>query len=225
MSIQVKICGLTTADSVDASVAAGADMIGLNFFPKSPRYAAPDTARGLAARVPERVLTVGLFVDPSDDELADMLAHVPLDVIQLHGHEEPARAAHVRDQFGKVVMKVIGVSTTEDLASASRYKGAADRLLLDAKPPKGADRPGGNAMSFDWGLLAGWQAPLPWLLAGGLRPDNVAEAIAATGAPGVDVASGVESAPGVKDAALIETFIAAARTPATHETGIPGLIL
>ncbi|MEQ8665030.1 MAG: phosphoribosylanthranilate isomerase [Rhodospirillales bacterium] len=223
MTILVKICGLNSADTVDTAVKAGTDMVGFNFFPKSPRYVDPDTAGGLAGRVPDRVIKVGLFVEPTDDELAAMLTRVPLDMIQLHGQEDPARVAHVRDRFAKPVMKVIGVSDAADLSRAAGYKGAADRLLLDAKPPKGADRPGGNAVSFDWTMLSGWTAPMPWMLAGGLNPGNVAEAVSISHAPGVDVASGVESAPGVKDNAAIKAFIDAARVAAPVKE--PGLFL
>jgi len=211
MTILVKICGLSTAETVDAAVEAGADLIGFNFFPKSPRYVAPATAGALAARVPESVVSVGLFVEPDDGTLASTLEVAALDMIQLHGHETPERTRQVRERFGLPVMKVLGIETAADLAGADAYASVADRLLLDAKPPKGADRPGGNAVTFDWTLLQGWSAPLPWLLAGGLTVDNVADAIRVSGAGGVDLSSGVESAPGVKDIGKIRAFIDAAK--------------
>lgn len=211
MTTLVKICGLSTVAAVDAAVAAGADMLGFNFFPKSPRYVEPETVRSLAGRVPDRIIGVGLFVEPDDALLASVLEAAPLDMIQLHGHETPERAAEVRKRFGLPVMKVLAIQTRDDLARADDYAGAADRLLLDAKPPKGADRPGGNARVFDWTILPDWTAPLPWMLAGGLTPDNVADAIRVSGTGAVDVASGVESAPGVKDCDAIRAFVTAAK--------------
>jgi len=231
MTVNVKICGLRTADSIDVSVKAGADMLGFNSFMKSPRFVAPDQAAALCARVPEGIAKVGLFVDPDDAMLAVYLENARFDIIQLHGHENPARAAEIRTRFNTPVMKVIGIADTNDLASTSAYREAADHLLLDTKPPKGADRPGGNAMAFDWTILKGWKAPMPWMLAGGLTPDNVGEAVAISGAPGVDVASGVESEPGRKDADLIRAFITNARAGYTgrdgslEDDGLPKLVL
>lgn len=231
MTILVKICGLSTVDTLAAAVGGGADMVGFVFFPPSPRNVSLDRARALCERVPSGIDKVGLFVDPDDDTLESVLATVPLDIVQLHGKETPARTADVATRFGKPVMKALGIATQDDLARTETFKGAASRLLLDAKPPLGADRPGGNAQAFDWTILKGWKAPMPWLLAGGLRPDNVAEALAVSGAPGVDVSSGVESAPGVKDVAAIAGLIAAARGagPGAEETnsddGLPKLVL
>ncbi|MAY66391.1 MAG: phosphoribosylanthranilate isomerase [Rhodospirillaceae bacterium] len=211
MSIQVKICGLKTAEAVDTAVNAGADLVGFVFFKKTPRYVTPAVAGGLAGRVPVGVLKVGLTVDATDDELAAITGNGAVDILQLHGHETPARVAEVRRRFGLPVMKALPIAEPADVDAARAYEGVADRLLFDAKPPKDAERPGGNALAFDWGLLAGTRWNLPWLLAGGLTPDNVAAAIRVSGAPGVDVSSGVETAPGVKSADLIDAFIKAAK--------------
>ncbi|MDW8398920.1 MAG: phosphoribosylanthranilate isomerase, partial [Acetobacteraceae bacterium] len=154
---------------------------------------------------------VGLFVDAPEEQIAAVLAACPLDMLQLHGAEPPGRVAALRARFGLPMIKAIGVGAAEDLDAARAYAEAADMLLLDARPPPGADRPGGHARPLDWRLLAGARLPLPWLLAGGLSPANVAEAIATAGAPGVDVSSGVESAPGIKDPAKVAAFVAAAR--------------
>ena len=210
-NIRVKICGLKDAATLRAAVDAGTAYVGFNFFPKSPRYAAPDLAAGLALSVPEGVAKVALTVNADDATLDALLAQVPIDMLQLHGNETPARVAEVKTRFGLPVMKAIGVATAQDLSQIDLYAGAADQLLIDAKPPKDAVLPGGNGLAFDWTLLAGrkyW--PCPWMLAGGLAPDNVAEAIERTHARQVDVASGVETAPGEKDAGLMQTFVAAA---------------
>jgi phosphoribosylanthranilate isomerase len=207
----VKICGVNDAAGFDAAVAAGADMVGFVFYPASPRAVTPAQAAGLSSRTaggPERV---GLFVDPDDALLESVLAALPLDVIQLHGEETPARAADIRARFGRPVMRALGVAEPADLARLADYAPAVDRFLLDAKPPPGASLPGGNAAAFDWRLVAGAAIPRPWLLAGGLTPDNVAEALRQSGAPGVDVSSGVERARGVKDPARIAAFVKAAR--------------
>ena len=211
----VKICGVRDAAGFDAVVAAGADMVGFVFYPPSPRAVTPAEAAELSGRAPggpagglERV---GLFVDPEDALLEAVLAALPLDVIQLHGEETPARAAGIRARFGLPVMKALGVAEPADLALLADYAPAVDRFLLDAKPMPGAALPGGNATAFDWRLVAGAAIPRPWLLAGGLTPDNVAEALRQSGAPGVDVSSGVERARGVKDPARIASFVAAAR--------------
>jgi phosphoribosylanthranilate isomerase len=217
--VEIKICGLSDVDAVDAAVAAGADWLGAVFFPPSPRAVSAEDAAEFFDALPEGVGTVGLFVDPDDTLLDHVLNHVRLDMIQLHGQEPPDRIDAIRLEFGLPVMKALGVSTAADLEAARAYVDHADRLLLDAKPPPGADRPGGHATAFDWSILAGWKAPLPWMLAGGLTPETVADAIRATGAPGVDVSSGVERARGVKDAALIDRFCAAVR--AAEETGTP----
>ena len=211
--ISVKICGLTATDQVSAAAAAGARYLGFNFFPKSPRYVDVTQAANLASGVPVGVAKVGLVVNASDDEIDRILADVPLDILQLHGAETPERVVAVKERFGLPVMKVIGVAGEEDLPSIDNYSEVADQLLIDAKPPRDAVLPGGNGLTFDWRLLAGrkyWR--LPWMLAGGLTPENVAEAIRMTGARQVDVASGVESAPGVKDPDLVDRFVQAAQS-------------
>ena len=202
---RVKICGINTPGALDAAADAGADWIGYVFFPPSPRAVTPAQAAALDAhrRGPDRV---GLFVDPSDAEVADALAAVALDVLQVHA--PLARVAALRTRFGVPVWWVAGVAAAVDLPAAAP---GADGLLLDSKAPPGATRPGGNALAFDWSLLRGWAAPAPWLLAGGLTPGNVADAVRISGAPAVDVSSGVERARGVKDAGLIRAFVRAAR--------------
>lgn len=208
--IRVKICGLTRPQDIEAVVAAGAAYAGFNFFPKSPRYAAPDLARDLALLAPVGLAKVGLVVG-ADNALLDAITDaVPLDMLQLHGSETPERVSEVKARYGLPVMKVIGIAGPEDVARIAVYEEVADQILVDAKPPQGADRPGGNALAFDWELLRArkyWTKP--WMLAGGLTPDNVAEAVRLTGTRQVDVASGVESAPGVKDAELIRAFVEA----------------
>jgi phosphoribosylanthranilate isomerase len=199
--VRVKICGLNTEAAFDAAVDAGADWVGFVFFPPSPRFVTPARAAALSARAPGGPLRVGLFVAPTEAAIAEVLAEVHLDVVQVHGAVDlPA----LRARFGRPVWHQVGVSIASDLP---RDMGGADALLLDAKAPKDATRPGGNATPFDWGLLRGWTAPGPWLLAGGLTVANVAEAVAATQASALDVSSGVESAPGVKDPALIHAFV------------------
>lgn len=210
MSVDVKICGLTDEEAMDAAIEAGADYLGLVFFAKSPRYVSPERAAELCQFV-EGVSKVGLFVDPDDAFLDEVLSHVRLDLLQFHGSESPERLEAIRAEFALPVMKVISVESAADLAQAEVFAAVADRLLFDAKPPKGAVLPGGNAVSFDWSILSGFKSPLPWMLAGGLTPDNVAQAIRATGTRAVDVSSGVESAPGVKDPAKIAAFIKAAK--------------
>ena len=202
---RVKICGLTTEAAVEAAVAAGADWIGFVFFPASPRFVAPARAAALSASMPNGPPRVGLFVAPTEAAIAEVLASVRLDVLQVNGAADPAA---LRARFGIQVWRAIGVSAAADLPTEM---GGADALLLDAKPPKGATRPGGTATAFDWAILRDWRAPGPWLLAGGLTVQNVAEALRVTGAPAVDVSSGVESAPGVKDPALIRAFVAQVR--------------
>ena len=205
ISARVKICGLTTEAAVEAAVDAGADWVGFVFFPASPRFLTPARAAALSASVPNGLPRVGLFVAPTEGAIAEVLASVRLDVLQVNGAADPAA---LRARFGVKVWRAIGVSTAADLPTAM---GGADALLLDAKPPKDATRPGGNATAFDWAILRDWHAPGPWLLAGGLTVQNVAEALRVTGAPAVDVSSGVESAPGVKDPALIRAFVAQVR--------------
>lgn len=211
MSVTVKICGVNDEAAFDASVEAGADMVGLVFFPASPRALSPARAAALSARHAGGPLRVGLFVDPTDEAIATVLAALPLDLLQLHGREDPARCAALRARFGLPVMKALGIASAADLAAVEAFAPVVDRFLLDARPPPGATLPGGNAAAFDWRLTAGRALPRPWLLAGGLDPANVAEALQVSGAPGVDVSSGVERARGVKDPALIRAFVAAAR--------------
>jgi phosphoribosylanthranilate isomerase len=206
----VKICGVNDAAGMGAAASAGADLVGFVFFPASPRAVTPEGAAAIAAAA-EGPGRVGLFVDPTDSEIAAVLAVLPLDIIQLHGEETPARCAELRARFGRPVMKALGIATRDDLAEVGRYAAVVDRFLLDAKAPPGAPLPGGNAAPFDWSVVAGAAIPRPWLLAGGLTPANVAQAIRASGAPGVDVSSGVERARGVKDPARIAAFIEAAR--------------
>jgi phosphoribosylanthranilate isomerase len=211
--IQVKICGLTDAKAVAAAVEGGADLVGVVFFAKSPRYVTPERAAELLDDVPRRIKRVGLFVDADDRLFDQVLTRVRLDILQLHGKETPARVEAARRAWGLPVMKAIGVSSVADLDAARPYLDLADRLMFDAKPPPGATRPGGNALAFDWTLLAGRKWKLPWMLAGGLTARNVARAIRLSGAKAVDVSSGVEKAPGVKDPAKIRRFIAAAKGP------------
>ncbi len=208
-SVRVKVCGLTTEAQVEAAAAAGAAYLGLVFFARSPRAVTPARARELALAAPVGLAKVGLVVDASDAELDAVLEVVPLDLIQLHGHETPARVAEVRARWGLPVMKALGVASPADLDACAAYAGVTDQLLLDAKAPPGAALPGGNGRTFDWSLLAGRLPRTPWMLAGGLTPANVAEAVRLTGARQVDVSSGVESAPGVKDEALVRAFLRA----------------
>ncbi|MEL7280391.1 MAG: phosphoribosylanthranilate isomerase [Pseudomonadota bacterium] len=209
--VKVKICGLTQSEHVTDAVAAGADYLGFNFFPKSPRFVSFDTAAGLMASVPEHVLNVALVVNENDKTLAALVETAKPNILQLHGSETPSRVAEVKARFGLPVMKAIGIADADDLPQIEAFAPVVDHLLIDAKPPKGSDRPGGNAVTFDWTLLAGRDISVPWLLAGGLVPENVAEAIARTGARQVDVSSGVESAPGIKDAGRMRAFITATR--------------
>ncbi len=209
--MRVKICGLTRGPDVDAAVAAGAAYVGFVLFPKSPRAVTPAAARELASRPPPGVAKVALTVDASDAEIDAIFDTVPIDLIQLHGAETPERVAAVRARFGLPVIKAVGVRTAADVAALDAHAAVADMLLVDAKPPEGADRPGGHGLPFDWRLVAHRRWPVPWLLAGGLSPANVAEAAALTGAPQVDVSSGVEIAPGVKDNDKMVAFVAAAQ--------------
>jgi phosphoribosylanthranilate isomerase len=207
----VKICGLSTGLTLDAALEAGADMVGFVFFSKSPRHIDWATARALGRHAEERAKIVALSVDADDDTLKRIVDALAPDLLQLHGSETPARVKEISERFARPTMKAIGVATREDLAAAKAYEGVADILLIDAKPPKDAVLPGGNGRPFDWSLMQNFHAPVPWLLSGGLEPDNVAAAVALSGARGVDVSSGVESAPGVKDQAKIRAFVAAAR--------------
>ena len=211
MTCAVKICGLMSADAVDASVEAGADMVGFVFFPPSPRSLSVADAAALTARVPDHVMRVALSVDADDALLDAIAADAGVDMMQFHGHEPFERISEVRDRYGLPVMKAVAISGPEDVTRGHAYADVADRLMFDAKPPKDATRPGGNALSFDWQLIAGESWSKPWILAGGLTPQNVADAIAASGATAVDVSSGVEDAPGVKNPEDIRGFIAAAK--------------
>jgi phosphoribosylanthranilate isomerase len=209
--VAVKICGLTRPADVDAVAAAGAAYAGFVFFPRSPRHLTPAAARALALAVPPGIVKVALTVDADDAVLEAILAEVPVDMLQLHGHESPARVAAMRARFGLPVMKAVGVAGPEDLPALDAHARVADQILVDAKPPAGAALPGGNGLAFDWRLIAGRRWPVPWMLAGGLTERSVAEAIRLTGARQVDVSSGVETAPGVKDAAAVAGFVAAAQ--------------
>lgn len=211
MTVIVKICGLSTEETVEAALAAGSDMIGLNFFPKSPRAVSIERATVLAEQARHRTEIVALTVDMDDAGIAAIVATVRPDWLQLHGSETVERVAEVRDRFGLPVMKALGIRDAEDLAPVAAYDAVADRLLLDAKPPKGATLPGGNGVTFDWHLLDALDPALAYMLSGGLDPDNVAAALALTRPAGIDVSSGVESSPGIKDPDRIQAFIAAIR--------------
>lgn len=205
--MRVKICGLTTPETLQAAVNAGAAYVGFVFYPKSPRHLSVDYATSLAQSVPVGVCKTALVVDPTDEDLDMLLGAVPIDMIQLHGSETPERVAQVKDRFGLPVMKAVGIADEDDVDKLPEYGRVADQLLVDAKPPKNADLPGGNGLSFDWTLISGRRWATPWMLAGGLTPDNVAEAVRLTGARQVDVSSGVEASAGVKDIDLIKAFI------------------
>lgn len=208
----VKICGLSTPSTLDAALDAGTDVVGLVFFPRSPRHVSMEQARALAGQARGRALIAALTVDADDTALDAILDAVAPDWLQLHGREAPPRVAAIRARTGRHVVKAVGVSRRAEVdAAAGRYGAVADRLLFDAKPPPDAVLPGGNGLAFDWTILAGLDLPIPFMLSGGLTAGTVAEAIRVTGAPGVDVSSGVETAPGVKDAERIAAFVAAAR--------------
>ena len=209
--VSVKICGLATVDDVRACADADANYMGLVFFEKSPRNITIPAARELALAAPLGLAKVALVVNPSDAELDAIIATVPLDMVQLHGRETPERVAEVKARFGLPVMKAVGIADGDDLPKLESYFGVADQILVDAKPPKGGELPGGNGLSFDWRLIAGRRWPCPWMLAGGLTPENVAEAVKMTGAKQVDVSSGVEDAPGQKNAELIQKFVQSSR--------------
>ncbi len=207
----IKICGINTPAALDAAVRHRADYLGFVFFAKSPRNVDLPQAAALGQRLAGRATSVGLFVDADDATILEAVAAARLDAIQLHGKESPERVAALRAQLGLPVWKAVSVASRADIDAAARYAGAADLVLFDAKAPKGADLPGGLGLVFDWTLLSNYRAPFAWGLAGGLSPDNVAEAIRVTAAPLVDVSSGVESAPGVKDEARIAAFARAVR--------------
>ena len=210
MAVAVKMCGLNSPEAVDAAVQAGAQLVGFVFFKATPRAVTPEEAGRLARRVPSGVLKVGLVVDADDTTLEHILREVPLDLLQLHGNESPERVAEIKARFKIAVMKAVAIAGPDDIARAHRYETVADRLMFDARPPKNATRPGGNAQPFDWALLRGERWTVPWILAGGLTAENVAEAVAVSGAATVDVSSGVEDAPGRKSPAKIRAFLATA---------------
>ena len=210
--VSVKICGLATVDDVRACADAGANYMGLVFFEKSPRNITIPAARELALAAPLGLAKVALVVNPSDAELDAITGTVPLDMLQLHGRETPERVAEVKARYGLPVMKAVGIADGDDLPKLESYFGVADQILVDAKPPKGGELPGGNGLSFDWRLIAGRRWPCPWMLAGGLTTENVAEAVKMTGAKQVDVSSGVEDAPGLKNAELIQKFVQSSRS-------------
>jgi phosphoribosylanthranilate isomerase len=217
----VKICGIRDREALVAALDAGADDIGLVIFQPSPRNVSLAEARELAALARGRARVVVLTVDADDALLAAIVAEVRPDILQLHGNESPERAALIRKRFGTLVMKAVKVATSEDARHALDFAGAADLILFDARAPKGADRPGGHGVPFDWHALDDVKSRVPYMLSGGLTPANVAEAIRATGASAVDVSSGVETAPGVKDPHLIRAFIAAARNADAPQDGEP----
>ena len=207
--MRVKICGLTTLGTLSAAVASGASYVGFVFFEKSPRHLTIKQASIMAESVPTGICKTALVVDPTDQELDSLLGAVPIDMIQLHGHETVERVSEVKQRFGLPVMKAVGISDETDLNQLNEYSRVSDQILVDAKPPKDANIPGGNGLAFDWRLIAGRRWPTPWMLAGGLTNKNVAEAARLTGARQFDVSSGVETLTGVKDIQLISDFIQA----------------
>jgi phosphoribosylanthranilate isomerase len=215
MTLLVKICGLSTRETLDAALAAGADIVGFVFFPPSPRHLALEAARDLGKQARQRAIKVALTVDADDTTLEGIVEALAPDILQLHGHETPARVSAIKRKFGREVMKALPVESAADLAPLGAHAGVADRILFDARPPKDATRPGGLGAVFDWHLLKDLDLKLPFMVSGGLHAGNVAEAVRITRAGGVDVSSGVERAPGVKDVDLIRDFIRAAR--ATEE--------
>jgi phosphoribosylanthranilate isomerase len=215
---KVKICGLKTGAALEAALAGGADYVGLVFFPPSPRNISPEAAAPLAARARGRARIVALMVDPDDALIDAVVASVDPDLLQLHGEESPERVAEVRSRWAKPVMKAVKVETAEDAEAVLRYRGIADLILFDARPPRGSLLPGGNGAPFDWRALAGVKDKVAYMLSGGLTPDNVAEAIRVTGAGIVDVSSGVEVRPGEKDPELIRRFLQVAKASTTRCT-------
>jgi len=209
----VKICGLSTPETLDVALAAGADMVGFVRFPKSPRHVSLDLGHRLSLQARGRARRVVLLVNPDDEDIAQAIEAINPDLIQLHGSESPERVAEIRSMVKRPVMKALGIAQASDLRALDPYAGGVDHILLDAKPPRTAEAlPGGNGIAFDWRLLNGLDPGLSFMLSGGLNPDNVAEAIRLTRPQAVDVSSGVESGPGLKDPARIEAFIRAART-------------
>ena len=208
--MRVKICGLTTLNTLSAAINSGATYVGFVFFEKSPRHLTIEQAIKMANIVPDGICKTALVVDPSDKDLDDLIDKVPVDMIQLHGHESAERVSEVKDKFGLPVMKAVGISDESDLVNLYEHSRIADQILVDAKPPKNAVLPGGNGLSFDWKLLAGRRWSTPWMLAGGLNSSNLLQAAKLTGARQFDVSSGVETSTGVKDIKLISDFIQAA---------------
>jgi phosphoribosylanthranilate isomerase len=209
-TLTIKICGLSTIETLDAALGAGAHMVGFVFFEKSPRHVMLETAQNLSVRVGGKALKVALTVNADDARFAAIIEHLHPDILQLHGSETPERVQAVRARFGLPVMKAIGLSGKEDLAAIPPFEAVADLLLFDAKPPKDAERPGGNGQSFDWTLLRALSVRKPWMLSGGLTIETIGDALAATRAAGIDVSSGVEKAAGIKDEAKIKAFISEA---------------
>ena len=208
--VSVKICGIRDPAHLDVLAKAGARYVGFVFFEKSPRFVSFDTARSLSLATPTGIAKVALVVNADDAQLDALTSTVPLDMLQLHGNETPERVAEIKTRYGLPVMKAVGVADADDVAALDRYTKVADQILVDAKPPKTSELPGGNGLAFDWRLIAGRRWPVPWMLAGGLVPDNVGQAIKLTGARQIDVSTGVESAPGTKDPNLIKAFVEAA---------------
>lgn len=211
MKTIIKICGLSTTQTINAAINAGADWIGLVHFKKSPRHVDGEEARRLAGHARGRTKIVSLVVNADDEALDAIMRDVKPDIVQCHGSETPARILEIKSRYDLLVMKAIGISVSDDLAAITPYVGIADHILLDAKPPKDALLPGGNGATFDWDILKGLPDDVPFMLSGGLSPDNVQEAIERVRPFGVDVSSGVEAQPGVKDISMIESFIRAAR--------------
>jgi phosphoribosylanthranilate isomerase len=212
MSIAAKICGLSTEAAVAAAVSEGAAFVGFIFYPPSPRAVSAKKAAELCAGVPRVVARVGSFVDADDEAIASVLDAAPIDILQFHGNESPERVADAKARFARPVMKAVSIAGAEDVAASARYEDVADMLLFDAKPPRRPDAlPGGNGLAFDWGLIAGRSWRRPWMLSGGLSAELLPEAVRISGATMVDVSSGVESRPGVKDLGKIRAFLAVAR--------------
>jgi phosphoribosylanthranilate isomerase len=212
MKVSVKICGIGDERGLIAAVENKASYIGFVFYRRSPRYVIPEQAAELVASLPRTITAVGLFVNPTDANLDSVISHVRLGMVQLHGRETPQRVDEVRATYGLPVIKAVGISSARDILEAGAYEDHADWLLFDAKAPKTATRPGGNAASFDWSLMKSYTGGTPWMLAGGLTPRNVAKAIQASGAQAVDVSSGVETRPGVKSPAKIRSFLNAVKS-------------
>jgi phosphoribosylanthranilate isomerase len=221
MPVLVKVCGLRTPDTIDAAIGAGADMLGFVFFSRSPRHVHCADALLLARHIGDRASKVALTVDATDGELDAIVEALAPDLLQLHGEEEPSRVAAIRTRYRLPVMKAVGVSTRDDVRRIDAYRSVADRILFDAKPPPGSALPGGNGVPFDWQILAGLDVGKPYMVSGGLDSSNVRKALMTTGAPGVDVSSGVERAPGDKDLARIADFVKAARAAAEAAKASP----